>query len=244
MSDHRRFFVEFPLQEKEPVLLKERKFIHQLKNVLRLKRGDRIILLDGKGNEYETEILRVFDNQISGLVRKKIERPPGPTSEIKINLYQSLIRDKRLKLVFEKGTELGVSSFIPLQTFYSLKKNLNYERIKRVTREAAEQSRRKEAPVIMGVLSFEKAVDEVAKEKGLHFIFHEKGERFSLKTLEEAEKFDNINIFIGPEGGFSDKEIERAKNSNFRVVKIEDLILRSETAAIVALGIVQAVLPR
>lgn len=245
---HRRFFVNFPVKEKEPVVFKEKKLLHQLKNVLRIKRGEKIILLDNKGGEYEIEIIRVFDSQISGLVRKKIESAPAQNSHLglKINLYQALlIRGQRLKFVFEKGTELGVNAFIPIRSRYSLKKNADYERMRRIIKEAAEQSARREMPEIKPVIVFSQAVKEAAEQKDvLNIVFYEKGNQLSLETLPKLKNFKNYNIFIGPEGGFSEEEIGLAKKNNFLNLKIGNLTLRSETAAVAALAIIQSLLPR
>lgn len=130
-----------------------------------------------------------------------------------------------MEWVLEKGTELGVSVFVPLVSDRSEKKNLNVERAEKILIESSEQSGRTVVPKLRDVVTF----DEAIVEDFPCFAFHPKGDVF---TIEHTQNYSPLGIFIGPEGGWSDREIFLFKQNNVRVYSLGEQTLRAETAAV------------
>ncbi len=208
----------------------------QLTKVLRLKTGDKIILLDGTGFEYLVE-LNHQDENIQGKIISKKDNNSEP--KVKITLYQSLTTKDKFETVLQKGTEVGVTKFIPIQTDRSLLKIIDIkpdrmERFKKVIQEAAEQSERGIVPELGAVLNFEQAIEN-ASISGSILIAWEKEDQVVLSDVlsEFLSKTANIGIFIGPEGGFDQQEIEFAVSKGAQLVSLGPRVLRTETAGLV-----------
>lgn len=229
---HNRFFIEEKIGSEEIFVLKDRAQIHQISRVLRLKAGSDVVLLDNSGFEYPAIIEAFAKNEVVFKILEK--RGSAAEPKIKIVLYQSLLKKDKMEWIFEKGTELGVSKFVPVLSKYCVKTELNFERAKKIIREAAEQCGRSKLPEISEVSDFEKAAEFNAKEGGLNLIF-DKSAPFSFKNFAcRKESSEAANLFIGPEGGFSEDEIALAKKSGFQIVSLGARTLRAETAAIAA----------
>jgi len=213
---------------------------HRLGRVLRLKRGDRVLLSEGGTHEYEVQLTGVSPYAITGVVVTEREAPPEP--EVTLVLYQSLIRANRFDLVLEKGTEIGVSRFVPVIAARSQVQGngepaaARSERWRRIVLEGAEQSGRGRPPRVESPVSFEEAVQQARGLKLMPF----EGERARrLGTfLRGLTRPDAVSLFIGPEGGFEDAEVELAREAGAEIVSLGRRILRSETAAIVASALV------
>ena len=132
----------------------------RLATVLRLKRGDRVVLADGRGRDYEVEITALTPR--SGTAAVIVERPAPLEPRVELVLYQSLIRSQRFELVLEKGTELGVSRFVPLVSARAQVKaaggSQRAERWRRIVTEAAEQCGRGRVPAVDPPAAFAEAV--------------------------------------------------------------------------------------
>lgn len=264
---HNRFFVEEKIGSAESFVLSDKAQIHQISRVLRLKAGSDVVLLDGSGFEYPAIIESLAENEIVLKILEKRESEAEP--KIKIALYQSLLKKNKMEWVFEKGTELGVSKFVPILSKHCVKTDLNFERVEKIIREAAEQCGRLKLPELSEISDFEKALAFCAKGGGLNFILDAGAEIYLKKILcgrklsgeinphtlprnigfarrksdfpqESPQETDDyfkgvgVNIFIGPEGGFSDDELALAKKSDFQAVSLGARTLRAETAAIAA----------
>lgn len=233
---HRRFFIDFEIGESQRVELVDKDLLHQLTSVFRVKLGDEIVLLDNSGFEYAGMIKGISKKEIMVQINDKRE---GKKLDIEITLFQSLLKKDKMELIFEKCTEIGVSKFMPILAEHSIKLNLNNERLQKIVKEASEQCGRAKLPEISEIMNFEDTIAIALRNKeAVNFIFHEEKNKCCgklscdfLKNFRDVRKF---NLFIGPEGGFSDKEIELAKKNNFYVLLLGELTLRSETAAIVA----------
>ena len=129
--------------------------------------------------------------------------------------------------MLEKATELGVSSIVPVQADRSEKKGVNYERAQKLLREASEQSGRATVPTISEIISVEKIPSDV-------IVFDPRGE-ISAREYFAKHTTTSVSLFIGPEGGFTDTEMESFHARNIPIVFTGTQILRAETAAIVAL---------
>jgi 16S rRNA (uracil1498-N3)-methyltransferase len=221
-----RFFIATKI-EKGKLEISDKEIFHQVKNVLRKKVGDRIILFNGTGIEAEAEIKKFLKDKIEVEVLniEKPEREP----KIFVSLFCSILKKSNFKLVVQKATEIGVKEIIPILCKNTVKTGVNFKRLEKIAKEAVEQSKRVTLPKIEKVLSFKEAIER-AKNFDLKILFDISGKDFSL-VKKEAK---SVAIFIGPEGGWDELEIEMAKKENFEILNLGKLNLRSETAAIIA----------
>jgi 16S rRNA (uracil1498-N3)-methyltransferase len=226
-----RFFIDEQLRNKSDITLFDDAIIHQLKDVFRFHTGDKLILLDNSGYEYISEIsllakgkaeIKIVDSSMS-------ENLPEKTTEVW--LLAALVKKDNFEWILEKCTEIGVSHFVPVVSARSEKKDLNQERAEKIIREAAEQSGRGIMPVLHEVMSFEDAISEAQKENVHLASFHVEGEIFTHEIREKLIKNKRLGILIGPEGGWSEKEIEFLKEKNIPIYSLGKQILRAETAA-------------
>lgn len=220
-----RFFVGFEIK-KGIFEINEKKFIHQLKKVLRKKIGEKVILLDGSGREGIGEIKNFEKNKmvVEILEIKENEREP----KIFVSLFCSILKKANFEFVVQKATEIGVKEIFPIICKNTVKLGLKMERLKKIAKEAAEQSKRGVLPTISKPIDYLKAIER-ARNSELKILFDSSGRDF-FKIFKKAKK---ISIFVGPEGGWSKEEIELAKSKNFEIVNLGKLNLRAETAATV-----------
>jgi 16S rRNA (uracil1498-N3)-methyltransferase len=211
--------------------------------VLRYKTGDKILCLDPAGTKIEGLIEEIGEDLIKGSI---VNRWPFKDSSIKINLYASILKTQAWEEILEKGTEIGVAAFMPVLSDYSaitLKKEdypRKMERWKKVILSAVKQSERDSIPE----LNYPRALDEILGQdlKGDVFLFAWEKLRgnpdrdFDLELLFKNLNLQSfaINLWIGPEGGFSEKEVELFLKRNVKPFSLGDHILRAETAAVVA----------
>jgi 16S rRNA (uracil1498-N3)-methyltransferase len=221
-----RFFIATKI-EKGKLEISDKEIFHQLKNVLRKKAEDRIILFNGTGVEAKAEIKKFLKDKIEVEVLniEKPEREP----KIFVSLFCSILKKSNFELVVQKATEIGVKEIVPILCRNTVKTGLNFKRLEKIAKEAAEQSKRITLPKIEKVLSFKEAIEK-AKNFDLKILFDISGKDFSL--AKKGAK--SVAIFIGPEGGWDGSEIELAKKENFEIFNLGKLNLRSETAAIIA----------
>lgn len=198
--------------------------------------GDNYLLLDNAGSEYDARLTSIQKDKVIFEIKDKRNARAEPV--IHIHLYQSFIKKERFEFVLQKGTEIGVASFTPLITHrcVSLPKKATGKQVRwlSIIREAAEQSGRGILPGLNEALSFR---DACSRASGFSIIFWECEKEMKLsKALKtySPEQERQINIFIGPEGGFTDDEIEMATGNGIKSVSLSTRILRSETAALVA----------
>ncbi len=211
----------------------------RLASVLRLKRGDRVVFADSRGRDFEVEITALTPR--SGAAAVVVERPSPPEPKVELVLYQSLVRPQRFDLVLEKGTELGVSRFVPLVSGRAQVKAeggaQRAERWRRIVTEAAEQCGRGRVPAVDPPAAFAEAVRAAP---GLRLLPWEGERSQSLRSciLSAKPKPAVVSLFIGPEGGFSEAEAALARDAGCVPVSLGPRILRSETAGIVAAALV------
>jgi 16S rRNA (uracil1498-N3)-methyltransferase len=243
-----RFFIAEKIGEQENITLTDFELIHQMVNVFRFQIGDKVILFDGSGFEYETEIIFISKKEIKFNILVKI---PGKEILNKNNvcLYLSLIKKNNFELAAEKCTEIGVSEIQPIISERSGKKGLNLERINKIVTEASEQSGRVTLPKVFDILSLENAVSQAVRDGKRCVTFHTNTTVTSFKIIQTNSLHltrtnhsesclnnfeEEVALFIGPEGGWTDNEIELFKANNFQICSLGHNILRAETAAIVA----------
>lgn len=212
---------------KKEVEITDPKIIKQIKVVLRLEKGDEIILSDGKGREARTTLARISAEKITGTVNK-INNPASAVSfgvARKVNLYLAILKKENFELAVQKAVECGVSKIIPIITERTIKTGLNIARLEKIILEASEQCGQNVVPTLSPILDFKDAIMDAEGEK---IIFHPIG-----KTYGVNQKTKITSIFVGPEGGFTENEINLAKNSGFIIASLGALTLRGETAAII-----------
>jgi 16S rRNA (uracil1498-N3)-methyltransferase len=222
-----RFFVEAPLDAGPIVSIKDRDLCHQITRVLRLERGDALILLDGNGHEARGEIITITPKHIEVRIgeRSEVEIKPQRT----VTLCCAVLKRENFSMVVQKATEVGVATIIPIITSRTIKTGINIERLRAIAREAAEQSGRGTIPKIEEHLAFEKAVEVYGKNGEQWFLHTSKNE-----ALEKGKKNESaVTCWIGPEGGWTDEEVKFALTKGLRAISLGSMVLRAETAAII-----------
>jgi len=225
-----RFIGNFSLGDKN-IKISDEDLINQFRKVLRFKPGDRVILGNGKMEEALVEIAEIGKDfiQVKILELRLSKNEP----EKDVVLYCSILKRENFELVVQKATEIGIKKIVPVVAARTVKLLAKNSRLEKIAKEAAEQSGRGIVPVIEDAIVFSKSIEK-AKENDLNLFFDFSGAAFEnvKRNIASARK---IGVFIGPEGGWDDKEIETARNSeNFKITLLGNLSLRAETAAIVA----------
>jgi len=219
-----RFIGDFNLTEKS-LFSEEKELIHQLKSVLKIKQGEKIILCDGKGKEASF----IATPQKRGLVfYREGNIVPAWMPLKKLTLCLAILKKENFELVTQKATELGISRIIPIISTRTVKTGLNMARITKIAKEAAEQSGRGDIPEILPISSFEKCLAIEGNKIILHPVG--KNKKDLVFNIDASAKI----IFIGPEGGWTDEEILAAKQAGAFCISLGPMTMRSETAAIIA----------
>jgi 16S rRNA (uracil1498-N3)-methyltransferase len=215
----------------------------QMALVLRLQPGERVIALDGLGLEYEVELLQVDRAVVQGRVLSSHPAQGEPAA--RITLYLALTQREKFEWMLQKCTEVGAAAFVPVITSRSLVQDggdaaKKLERWQRIVREAAEQSRRGIVPEVRAPVRFEAALRD-SPPYDVRLIPWEGEQAAGLpQALAGLENVSHaaVAVFIGPEGGFSEEEIQMARESGFQPVTLGKRILRMETAAVVAAALI------
>jgi 16S rRNA (uracil1498-N3)-methyltransferase len=239
-STTHRFFVEPGLLGGERVALSGAQ-AHQISRVLRLKPGDRVILLDGGVLEYVVRLDEVRSSTVTGTVQAT--RPKRPEPSLLLTLYQALVPRDRFETVLQKGTEVGISRFVPVWCERSIvpggdKIDANrLERWRRIVTEAAEQCERGIVPEVTAPLRFPEALAAAVGAGPLVLAWEREHERSiraglqgALADVTDGAGGQALGLMIGPEGGFSSLEIESARDAGAVTVSLGPRILRTETA--------------
>ncbi len=208
------------------IKIKGENFIH-IKKSLRKKVGNHIFFTEGK-YIYECRIEQIEKKSLLAeiLSRKRTFNK----NKIKISLFISLIKFSNFEMILNYATQLGVAEIHPITTEYAQNSIINANKIARwekIIREASKQSFNPCPPVLKKVVSFHDTLDYA----GLKILLHPYAD-ISLKDMLKKQESDEINVYIGPEAGFSENEIKLAKKNKINIVKLPYNILRSETAVI------------
>lgn len=216
--------------------------LNHLKNSLRLKAGDEITVGDGEGNKYLVELVAVSDRLARGEIKKQLTA--NFESEVKVTICQGLPKSKKMDLITQKSTELGIDKLIPVSMDHSivkLKPSKAKRRVKRwqkIAREAAKQSRRARVPKVAKLINYQQAL-KLVNEYDLALIPCVEEKDKTLKSVlvnQSKSEIENIILFIGPEGGFSTQELKSAVDKGVIPVSFGPRTLRTETASIFAVG--------
>ncbi len=232
-----RFFVDIPLAVGATVQVDP--LAKQLVQVLRMQVGDEMMLLDGSGQEFHSRIARL-ERRTAAVEVLAAQLCLAEPRRI-LTLYQCSLQGDKFEWVLQKGTELGVSRFVPVISERSIVRPAaallgKYPRWQTIVREAAEQCGRARVPQIGQPSTWQEAV---TAGHGLCFLPWEaaQGEPTLYSVLQDAlPSRDDISIFIGPEGGITEQEARLASDHGWQIVSLGPRILRAETAALAAVA--------
>lgn len=238
-----RFFVSSQQIASGRVYLSEPDQAH-VTRVLRLGAGDRLMLLDGQGKAYLAVLAPSGQGEVSCLIERELAAPVRST--LRITLAQGIPKGDKMDLIIQKGTELGIDRLMALcseRVVVKLagdKPAKRRERWQRIALEAAKQCRRPDIPEICGPLGWAEALAAVPPQ-AVSLMPWEEETAASLKDFlrQRPAPPPEVYVFIGPEGGFSRAEVERAKRHGVLPVTLGPRILRTETAGLAVLAMLQ-----
>ncbi len=236
-----RFFVQ-PENIGEREILVQGDDVNHIKNVLRMKQGDALVVSCGRGTDYECVIREIQEGRVFLDIRE--ERPAVSELPVRITLFQALPKRDKMELIIQKAVELGAAEIVPVRTRRCVvklddkKEEKKLARWRMIAEAAAKQSGRGRIPEISEILSFEGALDR-ARDMDAVLIPYELYEDMpsSVQAMKNAARGESIGIFIGPEGGFERGEVERAIGSGARPISLGKRILRTETAGMTVLSV-------
>jgi len=220
-----RFFVNEELENKDEITIFDSSVIHQARDVLRLSTGYSIILLDGKNKEFHGKIKLLTKTELV-FSKEVMKEYPQPTLR-NLTLCASVLKKDKFEWVLQKGTEVGVSHFVPVITTRTEKQKLNMDRAIKIIREASEQSERRILPSLVEPVSLKESLESCETPI---YVLNQDGEKFDVNQIKEHR---NVSLFVGPEGGFDEKDIDMFKKFNAKFISISPNVLRGETACIV-----------
>ena len=215
--------------------------VKHISKVLRCRIGEELEVCDNNNNEYICEITNIDKNQVELNIVEKVDIQRE--SDLKIKVYQGLPKGPKMEMILQKLTEVGVDEIILVQTKRTVvkvddkKEDKKLERWERIIYEAAKQSKRGKLPTLRGVLTFKEALADM-KENDFNIAPYENEKTKSIKQAIKGVNINNIGIFVGPEGGFEETEIEAIEDIGGQSVSLGPRILRTETASLVASSIV------
>ena len=229
MTKH-RFFISPQDIAGQKVNISDSQIVQQINKVLRLQEGADIVVLDNSGKEYTMVIEQKTKKNVLGKITETHDNKNMPSTEL--TLYQSLLKKDNFEWVLAKGTEIGVTKFVPLIAERSVKVTDKIpERWIRIVKEAAEVCERGKLPEIMPITTFSSALKHV--KGGKNIIASERDGQALSQVKQSIKSVSAINFFIGPEGGFSEKKFTKNKNNGMIPLHLDNVIIRAETAAVV-----------
>lgn len=216
--------------------------VNHIKNVLRMKSGEAVVVSCGRGTDYYCEICEIEEKTV--WLEVKEEKMAKTELPVSITLFQALPKSDKMEFVIQKAIELGAAEIVPVQTKRCIvkldvkKEEKKLQRWRMIAESAAKQSGRAIVPEIHSVLSMKEAL---AYASGLEtcLIPYELCEDMtgSIAAMQQAVKGKSIGIFIGPEGGFERSEVENAMTAGVVPISLGKRILRTETAGLAVLSV-------
>ena len=237
MPHFRSFFVESDKIQNNHFTL-NKKESHHLSNVLRIKAGELIWLIDGVGTTYNGIIENILPEKVTGTIKEVFPKYGEPTCDIFLAI--GIIKRARMELAIEKATECGVRTITTVPMDRSIKRSINYERVNKIIRSATKQCARSKFPSFMDANSLQSWLDQlydgplvVCSGKATNHI----GKLHSILP----KNLKGLNLVIGPEGDFTEKEISLLKDNKAIFVSLGNRRLRTETAVVSALSIINEI---
>ena len=216
--------------------------VNHMKNVLRMKPGEEILISNGVDKDYRCQVETLDSDAVTARILSVDEE--GTELPGKIYLFQGLPKADKMELIIQKAVELGVFSIIPVETKRCVVKLDVKKAAKKVVRwqqiaeSAAKQSKRMLIPEIHEVMTYKQAL-EFAKQLDVKLIPYElaKGMKETREILSEIKLGQSVGIFIGPEGGFEEEEVAKALEAGAHAITLGRRILRTETAGLAILSV-------
>ena len=220
--------------------------VNHIKNVLRMKPGEEVNISNGSdGKEYRCAILDMNDSVVN--LELRFIKEDGNELPVDVTLYQGLPKADKMELIIQKCVELGVRRIVPVAMkrcvvkLEDKKASAKVSRWQSIAEAAAKQSKRGIIPEIGQVMSFGEALSE-AEKCDVRLLPYEMADadamdktRAVFSGLKPGQK---VSVFIGPEGGFDDSEIEKAKNAGMEIITLGKRILRTETAGMMVMSFI------
>ncbi len=212
--------------------------LRHLSKVLRLREGDAITVCDSQGTDYNCKINKISKTEAIAAILGSCTSNSEPP--INVTIYQGLPKSDKMDYIVQKCVELGAVKIVPVITKRAVA--IPHDESKKIARwqkiafEAAKQCGRGILPEVSGCVTFEQAVEAISQSDALNLIPYENEKCSKLRDALTSK--NNINILIGPEGGFDEAEIELAMSKNIKPVTLGPRILRTETAPLAVLAAV------
>ncbi len=236
-------FFAAPEHLAEDVVLLQTAESHHAIEVLRMQAGNLAIVVDGLGNGARGEIRLTKKKQVELIVHSRLRQFGEPS--IKVTLAAGLSVGYKFDEIVDKGTQLGVSRFVPLMTEKSKIKfddpkrlRAKTDRLEKVALAAMKQCRRSYRPEIALPLTFKQFMSE--SDEGLKLVFHPSSDSLFVNDLNIKETPQRITLLVGPESGFSATEVAAARDKGFLPVGMGKRVLRTENAGPIAVALVMA----
>lgn len=225
-----RFYVNKPLGEELVVESagSEKEILHQLLHVFRYKAGDEVFLFSPHhtGQDFRYQITSATKDRLS-LSRVGVEQ--NTVSSTELVLCMALVKKDTFETIVRQATELGVTSIIPISAERSEKKSLNFKRLEKIATEAAEQSGRGTVPIIRPIMVISKAIEETR---------HLDNIVGSLHGNSSIPQGKGVAVWVGPEGGWTEKEENFFIEQGFHMLRTVSTILKADTAAVNLLSVI------
>ncbi len=226
------YFYTPPSLVKNRSIIIEGEELHHLSKVLRKKVGDLIYVVDGSEHAYKVTIKAISRSAAECEIQETLHRWNEPDVEVKLAV--ALLKNpSRFDFLVEKCTELGVREFIPVRTERTIVSKVHPDRLQKIALSAMKQCGRSFLPPIHSPMDFRGALTYLKTCEG-KFITHEKirEDNGAWRRKGVSGGLKSIGILVGPEGGFTDEEVQSALERSFKVISLGTRRLRSETAAI------------
>ena len=236
-----QFFVEDAQISSTDVVI-EGSDVNHIKNVLRMKCGEKIRISSASGRNFYCTVADITGETVRAEIIEELEENTELPN--KIYLFQGLPKSDKMELIIQKAVELGAYRIVLVDTKRTVvkldekKASKKIERYNAIALSAAKQAKRSLIPKVEGVMSLEKALNE-AKMLDEILIPYENAEGISYakEVIKNLKGKESIGVFIGPEGGFAEEEVQKAKEQGAKCITLGKRILRTETAALTALSI-------
>lgn len=238
-----RFFVDDPGAFSDRSVVITGEDVNHVKNVLRLKENDELIVSDGRGRDYHCRISGITNEEVVADICDICDNFSELSTEI--TLFQGFPKGDKMELIIQKTVELGVTRIVPVMTKRTVvklddkkakKKTVRYNMI---AESAAKQSGRGMIPEVTMPVSFAEAVS-MAEKLDMNIIPYEEAEgvEYSRNIIKSIKGKKSLGIFIGPEGGFAREEVEKALDAGASAITLGHRILRTETAGMAVISII------
>lgn len=236
-----RFYVT-PNQIQSDIITITGPDVNHIKNVLRMRQGEEIVICNGQGKDCYCIISKVSDGEI--LTQIQSEHDTGTELKTKITLFQGLPKKDKMELIIQKAVELGVYEIVPVMTKRAVvkledkkKEEKKLERWQAIAEGAAKQSGRGMIPKVLPVQTYQEAIKNASKmDIGIVPYENAEGMQYTRQIMNNLGEHQSIAVFIGPEGGFEETEIELAKAQDIHPITLGKRILRTETAGLAVLS--------